>query len=196
MNIFYLDKDPVVSAEMSCDKHVCKMIIESAQMLSTAHRLLDGIEWTDYSKNGRKIKRWRLEDPYLEDTIYKACHTGHPSTVWVMSNAFHYAWLYKHMIALNEQFKLRYNHTEDHMTIRKLKDVLRNPPKNIPINKIATDPTPAMPDECKIPGDVIGSYRKYYVMKKREFATWKTPAVIPEWYTRGINNGEVRQNNK
>ena len=86
MNIFYLDKDPVVSAEMSCDKHVCKMIIESAQMLSTAHRLLDGIEWTDYSKNGRKIKRWRLEDLHLEDTIYKACHTGHPSTLWVMDN--------------------------------------------------------------------------------------------------------------
>ena len=187
MNIFYLDKDPVVSAEMSCDKHVCKMIIESAQMLSTAHRLLDGIEWTDYSKNGRKIKRWRLEDLHLEDTIYKACHTGHPSTLWVMDNVFHYAWLYNHMIALNEQFKLRYNHTEDHMTIRKLKDVLRNPPKNIPLAKIPTDPTPAMPDECKIPGDVVGSYRKYYIMKKRDFATWKAPAVIPEWYKKEIN---------
>jgi hypothetical protein len=42
MNIFYLDKHPKVAAQMSCDKHVCKMIVESAQMLSTAHRILDG----------------------------------------------------------------------------------------------------------------------------------------------------------
>ena len=51
MNIFYLDKDPIVAAEMSCDKHVCKMIVESAQMLSTAHRLIDGKEYID--KNGK-----------------------------------------------------------------------------------------------------------------------------------------------
>ena len=42
MNIFYLDKNPVVAAQMQCDKHVVKMILESAQMLSTAHRVLDG----------------------------------------------------------------------------------------------------------------------------------------------------------
>ena len=72
----------------------------------------------------------------------------------------------------------------------KIKEYYVQPPKNIPVNKIATDPTPAMPDECKIPGDVIGSYRKYYVMKKREFATWKAPAVIPEWYKNGVKDGE------
>ena len=71
MNIFYLDKDPVKAAEMSCDKHVVKMILESAQMLCTAKRVLDGIEWTDYTKNGRKIKRWRLENSNLEQIVYK-----------------------------------------------------------------------------------------------------------------------------
>ena len=193
MNIFYLDTNPALCAEYHCDKHVLKMIIEYAQLLSTAHRMLDGEHYTGRTKNGHKIQRWRLDED-KEDLIYKACHTGHPSTVWVMSNIFHYVWLYKHMIALNDEFKLRYNHTEDHMTIRKLKEVLRQPPKNIPINKIATDPTPAMPDECKIPGDVIGSYRKYYVMKKREFATWKAPAVVPEWYTKGVKDGENFKN--
>mgnify|MGYP006111384259 CR=1 FL=1 len=34
MNIFCLDKDPVKAAEMMCDKHVVKMIIESCQILS------------------------------------------------------------------------------------------------------------------------------------------------------------------
>ena len=187
MNIFYLDKDPIIAAKMSCDKHVCKMIIESAQMLSTAHRILDGVKYTDRTKKGHRIQRWRMSGN-LEDTFYKACHTGHPSTVWVMANIVHYVWLYKHMIALNDEFKLRYNHTKDHMTIQKLKDVLSHTPKNIPINKIATDPTPAMPDECKIPGDVIGSYRKYYIEKKQTFATWKSPAVIPEWYKKGVDN--------
>ena len=55
MNIFYLDKNPVVAAQMSCDKHVVKMILESAQMLCSAKRVLDGTEYTDLTKNGRKI---------------------------------------------------------------------------------------------------------------------------------------------
>ncbi len=46
-----------------------------------------------------------------------------------------------------------------------------------------------MPEECKIPGDVVGSYRKYYVMKKQYFATWKEPATTPEWYTEALQNG-------
>lgn len=188
MNIFYLSKDPIEAAKMSIDKHVCKMIIESAQMLSTAHRILDGIEYYDKTSNGRKIKRWKHSNPNLEPLLYKASHVNHPSTKWVMDNYFHYVWLYNHMCALNDEFKLRYGHTKDHMTIQKLKDVLKQPPKNIAVNKIGTDPTPAMPDECKVPGDVVASYRKYYIMKKKPFATWKSPAVMPNWFKEGVKN--------
>ena len=74
MNIFYLDKHPKVAAQMSCDKHVCKMIVESAQMLSTAHRILDGTEYYDKTKNGRKIKRWKHPNSNLEKILYKASH--------------------------------------------------------------------------------------------------------------------------
>jgi len=171
MNIFYLDKDPAVAAEMSCDKHVCKMIIESAQMLSTAHRMIDGTQYTGKTKTGRNIKRWLHPNSNLEETLYLACHTGHPSTLWVMSSAYHYDWLYKHMMALHKQWQLRYGHIDDHKTIQLLGDILKHPPKNIPLNKIATEPTPAMPDYCKIPGDSIASYRKYYVFEKQRFAT-------------------------
>ncbi len=67
MNIFYLDPDPVLAAQQQCDKHVVKMIVESAQMLSTAHRLLDG----------RKIgKVW--VHPHADDVLYKASHINHP----------------------------------------------------------------------------------------------------------------------
>ena len=38
----------------------------------------------------------------------------------------------------------------------------------------------------KIPGDGVGSYRRYYILEKRRFATWKSPAKIPEWYTEGV----------
>ena len=91
------------------------------------------------------------------------------------------------MMALNEEYKKRYNHTEDHITIQKLGEVLKLPPikfKNI--FEPQTEPKPAMPEECVVPGDTVASYRKYYIMKKNRFATWKdTP--IPQWYTEGLN---------
>ena len=187
MNIFYLDKDPVVAAQMSCDKHVVKMILESAQMLCTVKRVLDGTEYTDLTKNGRKIKRWRLNNSNEEAIIYKAGWLKHPSTQWVMKSAYNYIWLYKHMMALNDEYKLRYNHTKDHMCVQKLGELLKTPPDNAPLNKIGTLPTPAMPDECKVPGDVVASYRKYYIMKKNRFATWKIPSRKPNWFTERKN---------
>ena len=84
MNIFYVDKDPKTAAKMMCDKHIIKMILESAQMLCTAKRVLDGTEYFDLTKNGRKIKRWRLDNPNEEAIVYKAGWLGHPSTQWVI----------------------------------------------------------------------------------------------------------------
>ena len=56
MNIFVVDDCPEKSARSLCDKHVVKMILESAQMMSTTHRVLDGEEYYDLSKNNRRIK--------------------------------------------------------------------------------------------------------------------------------------------
>ena len=58
MNIFVLDKNPTIAAQMLCDKHVPKMIVESAQMLSTAHRLLDGTPEKRRSKSGKTIQTY------------------------------------------------------------------------------------------------------------------------------------------
>ena len=185
MNIFALDKSPEVSAEMACDKHVVKMILESAQMLCAVQRVQDGVMYHGKSANGRKIKRWRHPNTMMEQTLYKAGWINHLSTQWVMKSAYNYNWLYRHFIALNEEFKKRFKGV-DHTSVVKLKEVLRNPPKNSPLNVVGTLPTPAMPDECKVPGDVVGSYRKYYIMKKRDFATWKEPSKVPEWYSQAI----------
>jgi len=190
MNIFYLDKDPIEAAKQSCDKHVVKMIVESAQMLSTAHRMIDGNLYTDKTKAGRNIKRWKHPNPNMEKTLYKACHTGHPSTVWVMESTYNYHWLYKHMMALNTEFKMRYGHILDHKTVQLLEGALMYPPKNISLNTIATDPPPAMPDYCKIPGDSVASYRKYYIFEKQRFATWKSPSTVPAWYIDGVKEAQ------
>ena len=69
MNIFHLDNDPIKAAQMMCDKHIVKMIVEYAQLLSTAHRVLDGEEYYDKTANGRKIKRWK--HPTLDNQLYK-----------------------------------------------------------------------------------------------------------------------------
>ena len=84
MNIFYLDSSASQSAKLHCDKHVVKMIVEYAQLLSTAHRVLDGEMYIDNS-SGRKIKRWKHPDADFDSNLYKACFVNHPSAVWVLS---------------------------------------------------------------------------------------------------------------
>ena len=69
MNIFYLHEDVKQCAKMHVDKHVVKMIVEYAQLLSTAHRMLDGIEYTGLSKNGRKVKRYKFDNDYYQHYI-------------------------------------------------------------------------------------------------------------------------------
>ena len=68
MNIFYLHENPIQNAKWHIDKHIVKMPIEYAQLLSTAHRLLDGEMYLGKTANGRNIKRWRLDDE-REDII-------------------------------------------------------------------------------------------------------------------------------
>lgn len=194
MNIFVLDKDPVIAAKMSCDKHIVKMILESAQMLCTAKRVADGELYIAKTKNGRDIKRWRLPNSNEEAVIYKAGWLGHPSTKWVMESAYNYTWLYKHFKALNEEFMERFpkNKPLGHKSFQLLGDILKEPPLKATLNKIATLPTPAMPEECKVFNegviDVVASYRKYYIMKKTDFARWSHPGKAPEWFTEGVAN--------
>ena len=166
MNIFYLDPDPKACAEMHCDKHVVKMIIEYAQLMSTAHRMIDGDEYTDLSINGRKIKRWR--HPELNDVLMKASHVYHPSNVWLRQCNENYQWLYHMWLFLLNEYTYRYG--KIHACAR-LKDVLGNIPKNITIGSF-TPPTPAMPDDCKVLGNSLKSYHIYYATKKEHLWSW------------------------
>ena len=159
MNIFYLDKNPKIAAQMMCDKHVVKMILESAQMLCTAHRVLDG-------------------DKYAEKMgLYKLAHKNHPSTIWVRSSELNYRWLWEHYVALMDEYTYRYDKT--HATSR-LRDALFKPPTNIVDGVPVTDPPMCMPDYCK-GDDTVLSYQTYYIVEKSGFAKWKR-RDIPEWF--------------
>ena len=89
MNIFYISEDPVQAAQWMVDKHVVKMILESAQLLSTAHRYLDGVEIVGKTKTGRNAKRWKLSDA-REDVLYSGTHIKHPSAAWCRESVENY----------------------------------------------------------------------------------------------------------
>ena len=176
MNIFYLDSDPQKCAEYHCDKHVVKMIVEYAQLLSTAHRVLDGDEYVDYTTSNRKIKRYRLKGD-VEDVIYKASHVNHPSNIWTRTSSSNYKWLFKLWYELCLEYKRRYH--KEHATYIKLNQLLQYYPKNIEIGEL-TPIALAMPDDVKDKCP-IKSYRKFYNVYKKDFAIWKN-APIPSWF--------------
>ena len=175
MNLFYLHEEPEVSAKLHCDKHVVKMIIEYAQMLSTAHRMLDGDEYIDAS-SGRRIKRWRL-DPDREDILYKASHINHPSTRWVRENAIQYQYAYDMFTNLCDEYTYRYDKV--HMTDSKLRNLLDNIPNNIQLGEWS-EPPQCMPDDVKVLNDSLTAYHKYYKEYKKDFARW-TDRPVPDF---------------
>ena len=152
MNIFYLDKDPVVAAKVQYNKHVVKMILESAQMLCTAHR---------YYGN--------------EDVPYKTAHLNHPSTIWCRENDKQYRWLFNHMLALGDEYTRRYG--KKHLSIDKCFGPLSFLPPNIPKDKPFTEPPQCMPDEYKVEGDSVQAYWNYYIGEKHIVANPKIEKI-------------------
>lgn len=177
MNIFYLDKNVQKCAEMHVDKHCVKMILEYAQLLSTAHRFLDGNVVTGVSKTGRKQTRYVLNDS-RNDILYSATHINHPSAVWVRKNVENYLWLHLMLLSLCKEYTHRYGKV--HKCERDgLVEILARAPNNIPTGKF-TEPTPAMPDNYKVAGDSIQSYKNYYLGDKQRMFSWKKRET-PSW---------------
>ena len=170
MNIFYLHEDPKTCAEMHCDKHVVKMILEYAQLLSTAHRILDGDEWAD------------------RVGLYKATHKNHPSAIWARESAGNYFWLNKLFQELCKEYTKRYN--KIHGSKIRLGDYLYVLPSALNegfegMETGLTEPPQCMDDYCKVEGNTIMAYRNYYIKEKSYMARWKfTPEPI--WYTIGM----------
>ncbi len=158
------------------DKHVVKMILETAQLLSTAHRLLDGVEYVGQSASGRKARRWRLPDD-RETILYSATHISHPSAVWCRQSNNNYTWLYCHFVGLLNEYTYRYGKTHK-CAEPAFRQMLQTLPANIPVGHF-TPVTPAMPDEYKVPCSVQ-SYRNYYKQGKTHLHAW-TKRQVPDW---------------
>ena len=143
MNIFYLHKCPKRAAQLQYNKHVVKMILESAQMLCTAHHCYG-------------------DKDQVENVPYKQAHLNHPSTVWTRRSKSTYMWLYNHMMALGDEYTKRYGKT--HLSITKCKDFLAIPPRHIQGDDWCQPPQ-AMPDEYKTECS-IQAYWNYYIGEK------------------------------
>ena len=154
MNIFYLDKCPVKAAQVQYNKHVVKMILESAQMLCTAHHCYG-------------------DKDQVKNVPYKQAHLNHPSTVWTRRSKSTYMWLYNHMMALGDEYTKRYGKT--HLSITKCKDFLAIPPRHIQGDDWCQPPQ-AMPDEYKDKCS-IKAYWNYYIGEKHVGANPKTEKI-------------------
>lgn len=163
MNIFFVEKYPIASAIALCDKHVVKMIVETAQLLSTAHHVLDGPE----SITG----------------LYKQTHKNHPSAIWARECNRNYNWLYRHGRGLCAEYWFRYGKIHKTET---LMITLKQLPQNITETNKMTPPPLCMPEEFKINysldphENAIASYRNYYRTGKKHLHIW-TKRQKPVW---------------
>jgi len=156
MNIFILHTDPNAAARLHCDKHVIKMILESAQMLSSA-----------IAKYGGTPR-------------YKPTHVGHPCTRWASETRDNFDWLVELALALACEYEHRYAAKREHKSV----DVIRDAHAQrllVPAGSLTTF-AQAMPDQYKH-ADAVTAYRRYYAAEKARFATWRAPRVRPDWMT-------------
>ena len=156
MNLFYIERQPVAAAQALCDKHVLKQGLETSQMLSTAHRLLE-----------------TPQAPF----VYKVTHKNHPSTKWLRSSQLAYKWGLEHMEALFAEYSHRYG--KIHKTQREKLHYLKIIPQDLPQAPFV-DPPQCMYDECR-GSDTVAAYRTYYRTRRNEIDMRWTKRAVPEW---------------
>lgn len=163
MNIFYLDESPAVAAIYHCDKHVVKMILESAQLLCTAVNVTAG----------------------KQITPYKTTHINHPCSIWIRESFANWFYVYKLMLYLENEWQFRYGHIKRHKSVSLLTEFkdgfrLEDLAKVYLSDKPFTKPALAMPDHCKISSDPTECYRYYYRTEKKDLLTY-TGREMPFW---------------
>jgi hypothetical protein len=156
MNIFFLDLDTKKCAEYHCDKHVVKMILETAQLLCGVHHTTDQV---------------------TDQIPYKLSHKNHPCAIWSRESLSNYLYLCDLGLELCKEYTYRYG--KRHKSQEVIEWCITNKP-NI-VDKEFTEPARAMPDEYKVKS-VVESYRNYYIGAKKTFAVWKN-RDIPEWFS-------------
>lgn len=153
MNIFVLSSDSTQAARWQCDKHLVKMVVETAQLLCAA-----------YPKG---------------DAPYKPTHVNHPCAVWARKTQQNFAWLAHHGMELGAEFERRFG--KPHKSSEVILWCFKNRRALGLPNKKLTSFAKCVPEDLKhLP--TVQAYREYYVRDKAEFATWRLPARAPYWW--------------
>lgn len=159
MNIFHLDDNPEQAAKYLCNKHIVKMILETAQILSTVVRL------------------YNLEDKSSIE-LYKKTHANHPCVKWAFKSKSHFEWLCKHGLAMCDEYQIRYNKIHKSKAI--INEVATKIQSEIPfISNNWENPPLCMPEKY-YNSNYIEAYREYYRKEKKNFAKWPEDKR-PDW---------------
>ena len=155
MNIFRVDDDPQHAARALCDKHVVKMVLETAQLLSGV------LAWYNL--------------PYK----YRKTHMQHPCAIWARQGRENYTWLALHGLELCHEYTYRYEkeHASTQVIVKALASRAQIP------DGVTSEQPQCMPDEFKRT-NVVDAYRAYYRGKRnlmKTVMTWKNRQK-PEWF--------------
>lgn len=156
MNIFLLDLEFDKNVSYYVDKHVSKMVLETAQLLCFAHHS----SGTDPEKIPYKSSK---------------SHLKHPCSLWVSQSLSNYEWLAMLGIALSEEFE--YRRGKSH----KSSEVINWAIENYPIipKRGLTPFALAIPEKYR-KKDPVSSYRDYYAFDKQHIFQW-TKRPVPQW---------------
>ena len=162
MNIFAPNEDPTVSAQVLPDKLIVKMILESAQMLSTA--IVEHRPMTVHTKTWKLTYRYAHISPFLAfwcrcQPVYAPAHKNHPCTLWVKIGDANWLWLYEHATAMHDEYRLRYGSNKTHKSLAIIEQLGRWFDW-IPAHE-QTAFAQAMPDEFKHTTNAHIAYRRY-----------------------------------
>jgi hypothetical protein len=155
MNIFVVHQNPIIAAQMLCDKHIVKMCSESCQILSTVLH--------------------KLGHP----APMRSTHTNHPCTLWAGQTSSNFEWLIVHGLEICDEYTRRYGRT--HATQHKL-DVIalsQHRPKSGPLTPFVQCMKKYPELICD---DPVKAYRAFYVVDKSRFAKWNKTRSAPKWY--------------
>ena len=178
MNRFIIDKTPEAIAQQLCDQHICKMVLEEAQMLNTAVR----IHAPEFAE---------------EAGLYKIAYTNHPCTIWARETRINYRFAVRLMKAMNDEYMYRYVTRSDgsvnygHKSMRHF-DALVEAEKYIPAVSNFMTPHPQCfsgHDDCKTDEDwPIIAYRAFYRVDKSSFARYNNGRNMPQWMKENCND--------
>lgn len=185
MNLFLLDEDLDKCAQAHIDKHVSKMQLQAAQMLTTAiwvDKFLGFIPRNLTKQQLIIINKQKKQQPSIQErtfTRYLPTHINHPSTVWVRSSLQNYKWTFNYIAALNDQCAYRGYKSPSVSFL----EVCRLPQPEHMQDLGLTQFALAMKayPQCVVQGNPIQSYRNFYRADKKQFATWKNRQK-PNWW--------------